>query len=310
MAAVETPTGILLGHFEPGSPEWEQARGGLVVTATEIPAVLGLSPWQSKFSLWHKKAGLPSPPFAINEAMEWGIRLEPAVAAKWAEEHPEYRIVEAGTWRHKDRPWQVATPDRIAIRHCPGLSVGCPEGCDGQDPVGLVEVKTSPMGDGWDDGVPVYYRAQAIWQMDVLGYRTTQIALLVSGHDYREYRIEYDQADAELMRKAAREFLDDVASGVRPPIDSSDATYQTIRKQPEGREDVDVEIPGSLRDRYFTALNSSKAATAELLGVKSQVLDAIGNGRRAVCLGETVATRTVRDGKTHSLQPAKNRSTT
>lgn len=296
MTATETPTGVLLGQFTPGTPAWDAARGGLCITATEIPAVLGLSPWQSRFSLWHKKAGLPSPPFEVSAPMEWGTRLEPAVATKWYDEHEGYGVEKTGTWRHTEREWQRATPDRLLTRR--GAVVG------------LLECKTSPMGDGWEDGIPVYYRAQVIWQLDTLGLQACHIALLISGHDYREYTVDYDAADAELMRKAAREFLDDVAAGVRPPIDSSDATYQTVRMQPEGREDVDVEIPGPVRDRYFAALDGAEAATAELTSARAQVLDFIGTGRRAVCLDQTVATRTVRNGKTYSLQPAKNRSTT
>ncbi|MCP3820117.1 YqaJ viral recombinase family protein [Streptomyces sp. A3M-1-3] len=307
MTEIQTPTGVLLGRYTPGTPEWDAARAGLCITATEIAAVLGLSPWQSRFSLWHKKAGLPSPPFVTSPEMKWGSRLEDDVFEEFDEQHPEYLVMETGTWRHRDREWQRATPDRLlAIRE---------GGASDMVPIRIGEAKTSPWGDHWgpagSDEIPVYYRAQVIWQQDTLGLLDpAHIAVLISGHDYREYTVEYDAADAELMRKAAREFLDDVAAGVRPPIDDSTATYQTVRMQPEGREDVDVEIPGPLRDRYFAALDGAEAASAELTGARSEVLDHIGNGKRAVCLGQTVATRTVRGGKTHSLQPAKNRSNT
>lgn len=307
MAAPSTPTGVLLGQFTPGTPEWDAARSGLCVTATEIPAVLGLSPWQSRFSLWHKKAGLPSPPFTTTPEMKWGSRLEDDVFEEFDEQHPEYLVMETGTWRHVDREWQRATPDRLLAHRENGAS--------DMVPIRIGEAKTSPWGDHWgpsgSDEVPVYYRAQVIWQQDTLGlYDPAHVAVLISGHDYREYTIAYDEADADLMRKSAVEFLDSVRRGERPPIDTSDATYQTVRMQPEGREDVDVEIPGPLRDRYFAALDGAEAATAELTGARATVLDLIGPGKRAVCLGQTVATRTVRGGKTYSLQPAKNRSTT
>lgn len=112
MSAPTTPTGVLLGRFEPGTPEWAEARAGLTITATEIAAVLGLSPWMSRFTLWHKKAGLRTAPFESNPAVEWGIRLEDVVAAKWAEEHADTtELVSAGTWQHTSRPndWD---PDR------------------------------------------------------------------------------------------------------------------------------------------------------------------------------------------------------
>lgn len=286
--AITTPTGVLLGTYKPGTPEWETVRAGLCITGTEIAAVMGLSPWQSRFSLWHKKAGLPSPPFEQTPVMEWGIRLEPAVAAKYADEHPELSLSPSGTWRHADREWQRATPDLI-----------------GNDR--LVEIKTSPVGDEWADGVPVHYQCQIQWQMDVLGYRRTDVAVLISGHDYREYTVEYDQADAELMRKAAADFLDDVRNGNRPDIDGDNATYQTIRRQPDGFEDIDVEISAEAAADFEVAQLQHKAATTELTRARSQILDALGTGRRAVCEGRRIAYRTANsDGTTHALHPYRS----
>ncbi|MER7623885.1 lambda-exonuclease family protein [Streptomyces sp. NPDC126503] len=293
MITAQPPTGVLLGQYSPGTPEWEQARAGLCITATEISAVVGLSPWQSRFSLWHKKAGLPTPPFQPDPAVEWGNRLEDAVARKFADEHG-MALHETGTWRHRDRDWQRATPDRIG------------DDC-------LVEVKTSPFGEGWgptgSDEIPVYYRCQVQWQMDVTGYRTTHIALLVSGHDYREYTIAYDEADAQILREAAERFLDDVRRGNRPPIDGADATYQTIRVQPDGREDRDVEIPFGTVCRWDQAYEQHHAAEAQLAAVRSEVLDLIGNGYRAVCEGRRIAYRAVNaDGTTLALQPYRSTS--
>ena len=296
MTTAIAPTGVLLGSFTPGTPEWEEARGGLCVTATEIAAVLGLSPWMSRFSLWHKKAGLPSPPFQQNPAMEWGVRLEDAVARKYADEHPELTLHKTGTWRHATREWQRATPDRLADDR-------------------LVEVKTSPWGDEWGpagdpDSVPIHYACQAKWQMDTLGYSRTDFAVLISGHDYREYTIWADEDDAYVMRSAAEEFLADVRNNVRPSIDDSDATYQTIRRQPEGLEDIDVDIPVEVAARYEVAQMQAKAADTELTGARSQVLDLIGTGKRAVSNDRRIAYRTVRNGQTHALMPYRQKDNT
>lgn len=305
----QSPEGVFLGDFTPDTPEWDAARGGLCITATEIAAVMGLSPWQSRFSLWHKKAGLPSAPFEMSPQIEWGNRLEAAVIGKFADEHPEWMTGPAGTWRHREREWQRATPDQLLYpvtgdTDWPG-AVNIPA-----QATELLEAKTSPYGDGWDDGVPVHLRCQAMWQMDTLGVRTrTHIALLVSGHDYREYVVEYDPADAALMRDMAATFLHDVRHGIRPPIDTSDMTYQTIRQQAAGREDVEVEIPATIADRYEAAQVAAKAAGEELTGAKSEVLDAIGNGRWAAVDQRRIAYRTVKpDGTTLALMPTKKKA--
>ena len=211
--------------------------------------------------------------------------------------------------RHKDRPWQRATPDQLLYPVTPDED--WPGAVDiAAQPTELLEAKTSPYGDGWEEGVPVHCRCQAIWQMDTLGIHTrTHIALLVSGHEYREYVIEYDPADAKLMRETAEQFLADVAAGKRPPIDTSDVTYQTIRRQAEGREDVEVEIPAEMAARYEAAQDAVKAAGDELTGAKSAVLDAIGGNRWAAVNERRVAYRTVKaDGTTLALQPARKKA--
>lgn len=300
MAAVETPTGVLLGTFEPGSPEWEQARGGLCITATEIAAVVGLSPWQSRFSLWHKKAGLPTPPFEMSPAIEWGNRLEDAVVQKWLDEHDGYGVQGGGTWRHVDRAWQRATPDRITFTSRGRL-------------VELLEVKTSPFGEGWgpagSDEFPIHYRCQIQWQLDTLGLPAAHVAVLIGGWDYREYTVQYDVDEAKILRDAAERFLDDVRQGNRPPIDGSDATYQTVRVQPDGLEDRDVEIPAEDAARYEIAQRQMVDAKTELTAAKAVVLDHIGDGKRAVCDERRIAYRTVRGGKTYSLNPYTSKDT-
>ncbi|MGH3923507.1 MAG: YqaJ viral recombinase family protein, partial [Pseudonocardiaceae bacterium] len=90
----------LLGYFEPGSPEWHTAReDGL--GGSEIAAVMGLSPWESRFSLWHRKAGRLDPVQESPE-MEWGKRLEDVIAIKFGECHPELDVVRTGLWRNRE----------------------------------------------------------------------------------------------------------------------------------------------------------------------------------------------------------------
>jgi len=305
--ATPTPTGVLLGYLQPGTPEWAAARTGPVITATRIAAVLGLSPWESRFSLYHRLRGGVADSFTPTPEMEWGTRLEDAVAQKWQDDHPDRIALATGTWRHRDRTWQRCTPDRMVT----------PLVLDEEWTVAdteLVEIKTSPFGDGWGEdgdplGIPVYYRCQVMWQLDTLGLTTCHVAVLIGGHDYRTYTVQYDEAEAGILRKAAREFLDDVEAGRRPDIDGHTATYQTVRQLPDGIEDRDVEIGTDLRDRYLAALAAHSGADTELNECRSRILDQIGDGRRAVCQRARIATRTVRDGETYSLLPARNRGT-
>jgi predicted phage-related endonuclease len=237
----------------------------------------------------------------MTPAVEWGNRLEAVVADKWQDEHPGLLAAPAGTWRHRERQWQRATPDRL-IYPQPAGEFEIPD-----QAVALLEVKTSPYGDDWGpagtDEIPIYYRCQIQWQLDTLGLDLCHVALLIGGHDYREYTVAYDQADAQILRDAAERLLDDVRNEVRPPIDGADATYQTIRVQPDGLEDVDIEVPAADAARYQAAQQQMAAAKQELTAAKGVLLDHIGTGKRAVVDDQRIAYRTVRDGKTYSLNP-------
>jgi putative phage-type endonuclease len=286
----------VLGYFEPGSEEWHAARRD-GVGGSEIAAVMGLSPYESRFSLWHRKQGLVSP-VEESEEMYWGKVHEPGICARFAKEHPEFRVELSPTFVSGDRPWQIVNPDRLLW---------------GPDGLELLEAKTSRddalWGEPFSDVLPVWYRAQCLWYLDALRATRCRLAVLIAGSEYREYVIDYDEADCLKMRAAAAEFMRTIRDGERPAIDGHTATYQVIRELPEGLEDVDVDITPQLRDRFHAAQDRFWAAEDELTACRGELLDAIGTGRRAVVGDERVATRTVREGRTYQLLPARTRRT-
>ena len=291
----------VLGWFEPGTPDWHAARAA-GIGGSEIAAVLGISPYESRFSLWHRKQGLIAP-VEESEEMYWGKIHEPAICDRFDTLHPELHVAYSPTFAAADRPWQIANPDRLIVT----------DYVTGQ-PTAIVEAKTARDDHGWGkagtDEIPVHYRAQCLWYLDVLGLTRCHVAVLIAGSEYREYVVEYDDAEALLMREAGAEFMRTVQANERPDIDGHTATFQAIKALPDGQDDTDIEVSAARRDRYFAALAAAKAADEEKRAAAGLLLDEIGTGRRAVCERRTVATRTVRDGRTHSLQPARNRSTT
>lgn len=269
-----------LGTYTAKSAEWAALRqDGL--GGSEIAAVLGLSPHESPFSLWHRKRG-EADPQPENDEMSWGRRHEPTVAAWWHEQHPDWRMRRTGTYASKARPWQIANPDRI---------VTAPDGHRE-----VLEVKTATKTHEWGaegtDEIPVYYRAQVLWYLDVLGLSRARIAVLIGNSDARQYFVDYDQAEVDILRSAGAEFLRTVVDDERPSIDEHTETYQVIKHQHPDIDDVSVEITAELAERYRDVVEQHKAAEADKRRVTSELADAIGDGRRAVTPdGESVAIR-------------------
>lgn len=287
-----------VGTFVPCSPEWHAARAeGL--GGSEIAAVLGLSKWESRFSLWHRKLGR-IPPQTENDEMTAGKRLEPAILQWWRDQHPEFIVDPTktpGTYRSRERPWQIANPDLIAT------PIGAAAGSGDR----VVEAKFAIYPDEWGksgtDEIPVYYRCQVQWYMDVFGSEESRIAVFFgSCAEFREYVVRADPAEQGILRENGAEFMRSLADNKRPDIDEHSATYTALRQLPDGVDDDPVELLPSLADQYREALAGAvRAATVKRMAC-SLILDALGNHRKAVCLGEHIATRAVKpDGTTHSL---------
>ena len=263
-----------------------------------MAAVVGLSPFESHYSLWHRKAGLVGPVIQT-ELMVWGHRLEDDILEEFELRHPELMLIGSGTYRNIERPWQIANPDQIAVNEA-GQRFG-------------VEIKNARVADYWGrpltDEIPVYYRTQVIHYEDTLGsIRKFFVPVLIGGSEYREYVVDYDPVDAQLLREAGAAFMASLEAGEVPEADGHEATYRTAKELAVGMpgKGEAVEISPALANAYDAARAEFAAAEIAKREASARVLAAIGKARYAECGGSRIAMRTVRaDGTTHSLQPAK-----
>ena len=290
---------VLLGDLTPNSPEWDDIRSR-GIGGSEIAAVVGLSPWVSRFALWHRKRGTLGKQ-DVNAGMDWGHRLEPVVCDAFAEAHPEFTAMPAGTYQHAERSWQLANVDRLLWEP------------RRKKPTSLLEVKTAHQydahewgADGTED-IPPYYRCQVLWYMDVLGVPEAHLAVLIGGSDYREYRITYAADEAEWLRAQGEEFWQTVLDGTPPGLDGSDATYEAVRKLHPEINGEDVEIDQALYAAYAVTKKKADEAKAEHQKAKSEVLDAMGEAKRAVIVADDLTIPVLRRqpgrGGSVSLQP-------
>lgn len=281
---VRRPT--FLGAWTPGSQEWHQQRAGKV-GGSDIAAILGLSPWDSLFSLWHRRKGLVAPQVEKPE-MSWGKRLEPIIVEAFAENHPDFMVsYEPGSvWAHPERPWQVCSPDALIATNPttfpPNLLAG-------------LEVKTDRFFDGFgDEGtdeIPVHYMPQIQWCLDVFGLDTWHVAFLCSGSDYREYIVHANPDDQAFMRERAQEFLRTLETDERPDIDSHSVTYQVVREMHPAISSDEVELSAEVAHDYCMSRLNLSAAEAEATRMKSVISDLLGDAKRATFLGQTIAQR-------------------
>lgn len=289
MTAPTLPAGRMVPPLQPGSDEWLRH-----MSASKIAAVVGLSPYESRFSLWHRMAGLiPAEP--DSDLLRRGHYLEPAIAAWFADQHPEFFVAPAGTFVSPHDDDFTASPDRLLI-----ATQDVPETFTASEvkPTALLEVKSAADLDEWGepgtDQIPAGYNAQVQWQMDCAGVGVVHIAVLTAFLEFVEYVVPYDPTVAAQLRLEGRAFLDSLPTGPkpqRPNLDEHTATYQAVRQLHPDIEDVDVELKPELVRSFCLAKVALDEADAHFRHLKTRLADAVGNGRRGRLGKTTIATR-------------------
>ncbi|MFD6097167.1 YqaJ viral recombinase family protein [Nocardiopsis flavescens] len=313
---------VRISGMQPGSTRWRAA-----MSASKIAAVMGLSPYESRRSVWEMMAGnLPPEPPRKNK--QRGHYMEGGVAAWWADQHPDWAVLPGGTWAHSSDPWMIASPDRRLVPMCAcgrHVTEGC---CDTLDcepccracptcptldhpPAALLELKTDAEGSEWGSGpedIPVGYRCQVLWQMLVLGVREVRVAVLSSYLDLREYVITWDQKEIDVLVAEANAFRLSLQYGEPPELDGDDATYAAMRsKHPDLDPQKTITLTDAQARELLEAEQEEKAGKAQWTLARARVTELMDGAGVATWNDRTVAVRRARKGVKPWVEVPKGR---
>lgn len=281
------------------SPAWYEARDR-GVSASDIAVILGISPYDSAFNLWWRRHTAEPGDRVKGEAEQRrtsrGSRVEPLVIEDFESEHPEFAVRPCGLVRNVNRHWQLATPDSLVYERYAGTKFY--HSWVGAAPIAVLEAKTAGGGEGFGDRgtdqIPLHYRAQVIWQMDVLGLTVAYVPVWV-GFDYREYVVEYDAEDAEWMREQAQAFLQSLEDGEPPEIDEHPMTTRRLKQMHPTVIDGSVEIPEPIVNQYLAAKRLEKAAHKRVMLAENRLRALLGDYQRGTVNGAKRVSRSVYD---------------
>ena len=295
---MSTIIGTPIPPLKPGSPEWLKT-----ISASKIPAILGISPWQSKFALWHLMAG-NTEPWAGNKATDRGTFLENAVFTWFEAQHPELTVVGCGSYAHNVHGSWTAAPDGLA--HVDDYD-------EDTGPVTYgVEIKTAQYSDGWGKAgtaeVPPYYLAQTAWQMIVTGVDRVYVPVLFGQpFEFREYVVEWDDiaGDVDTIKAEVHTFQKSLKDGTHPDIDGSTATYNTIKELHPEIDGETVEIPDELGWGFLDSKRFADECQAETDRLKNLIAAEMGTAKKATWNGQPLFTRQARGTGTPYLVAAR-----
>jgi putative phage-type endonuclease len=264
------------------------------IGGSDIAAILGLSPWKSKHSLYLHLIGELEPQ-PDNEVLERGRVLEPVIADIFQANHSEYNVtnpdrcffINDGIMRHEKYKFIIGSPDRVLSN------------CESDDAaISGLEIKTadatkmSEWGEEGTDEIPLCYYLQCQWYAGLLEVPDWYIAVgfvkpgsrKICG--YREYRIEHNEERYQTMVKLAVEFWENhVEKRIPPEIDQADAAtveyYKRKERNPELSMFCDDYLHGTIMELQANQVIAKQYEQTIAL-LKTQLIAAMGNAEAVV----------------------------
>ena len=280
----DLPSAEFLGVFE--GQDWHDIRSK-GIGGSELGTILGLNPWESAYTLFHKKLGNIDDSVAQSWAIRFGNAFERPILELYSEEHPDEEIFTTGTYKSKHADWMIANPDALAK-------------VNGEWKI--IEVKTARAG---FRELPVHYEAQVMWYMLVTGIKKATV-VAVAGMTYQEFEVEYDEFVAETYLKVAQQFWYNLQNGIAPDWDGAKSTYETVRQLHPDIENVDADIDEELYFALREAQAEMNEAEQKVLQLKSQILDQMGKAKYGWVNNRRVVSRQARgQGKPYLVMEEK-----
>lgn len=253
------------------TPEWEQERRGSI-GASELAAVLGLSPYGTPLDVYKHKKGIDR---QFDPLLSFIGHESETIIEKWVHQFSgvDVRLKPAFMARSVEYPFIHASFDRTS-----------------DDPFTTWQFKTAHhyTGHHWDEGIPTDIRVQVQGEMLVAGTERAAVVVWIGG---REFRLFWEARDERFIQEhlitAARDLWDRVQADDPPPV-SSLAEVNEIRTE---------ERPVDLSDQAFdvleqiTVLNSDiQAQTLERDALKVALAQYVGSADTLTRDGVKVAT--------------------
>jgi putative phage-type endonuclease len=246
------------------------------VTASDVAALCGLSPWKSALEVWAEKTGYANHR-AETGLMRRGRWLEPAVLEALRETYPDVAIQKASVYLRDPELRLGATPDAFMLGAFSTL-IEC-------------KVISRPVYDAWGDDAPIYYQLQTLTGAMLANTDRAILACLVIDTYSAElvtFHVERNEEAEAKIREGVAAFWENTALGIRPQIDYGEdgALIARLFRLRDDLPPIDLtgdnRLPDILAERE--ALNAQiKAQEARCEAIKAEVVHKLNGAPAAIC---------------------------
>lgn len=251
------------------------------IGASEIAAVVGVSPYRSAFELWEEKIGERAP-FDGNDATEWGLLVEAPMRRAYEQKTGQRLFTPSQSMFHPEMPFVRATPDAIVVND--NAPAQFPGPADWQFPVQLKCTGYWP-GKSWEHGPPDWVQLQEQWEMLVLGAQPgapridrADVVASIGGGFPQFFTVHRDDSMIDGLVKVARDFWKKVETRTPPKADESDACrdYWMRRARAGAALIVPYVEASAVADAYAAAWKANRATEAALELAKTAIAEVCG----------------------------------
>lgn len=256
----------------PGSPEWQRT-----VTASKIPAILGISPFQTPGELWMVMSGLTEAEHLEGGHLDFGSDMEDGLVKAWKRKNHGWQT-NAGeiAYTDTDLPFpNQATLDRRAKR---GRAFR------------IIECKTSSSRRIWGERgaeLPGSVYSQVLSQMGMSGIHRGDVVAMV-GYDQpleaRLFQVEWDQELWDGIVDVVADFHQSLGEA-EPPVPPQDLIDALLAEKPEIQAEGEEEWDESEFDRL-------RQLEADLKAEKQRLIDKAAGLRKITVAGKSAMSLT------------------
>jgi putative phage-type endonuclease len=217
------------------------------IGGSDAPIIMGVSSYKDLWTLYMEKRGEVQSGFIGNQYTEWGDRLEPLIAQKYADETGNKIRVDNKTYRSKEHPFMIGHIDRRVVGTGERRALECK--------TAAIPYEWGPTG---SNEIPQAYLCQVQHYIHVLKLDVVDVAVLIAGNEYRQYEIPRNDELIRILIEAEEEFWDRVEAGVSPdPVFEHGQMVKTLSQLFPGTNGSVVELP-SVAQKYHDVLQDAR----------------------------------------------------
>lgn len=251
------------------------------ITSTDAAALFNISPYCTKFELWHRKKRGEVLEIKENVRMKWGTRLQDSIAAGIAE----------------DEGWTVRKMSEY-IRMDDLRAASSFDFSIETEPPGILEIKNVDRlvySQNWTETeAPLHIELQVQHQLMVSGREYAYIVAMVGGNEVMKLKRTRDENVILRLRQAITDFWASIENNTPPPPDfEADADfisklygYAEPEKLFDARNDARISELAALHKSLKTEI---KEKEAKCDAIKAEILTKIGDAEKVLGNGWTIS---------------------